>query len=397
LNNQIKNLPRLAILAPHVIQYHAPIYREVAATRKVSLKVLYCSRFGLEPIYEKSMGTSIRWDVPLLAGYDYEFLSNYPGPSNFPIFGRINPGILRPLLGGEYDVILIQDYTYITSWLAIFAAKLAGIKIIFRGEGTFGRDDVTWKSNIKKRIISDLLRTADAILYSCTGNKAWLESLGADSRKMSLIPCSVDNHYFESQLRAIRNRGISPRSELGFREDIPYVLNCARFDRNKRILDIVEAVSMLQKSGSKVGLILVGNGPLYSEIKQKVCDLGLEDVHMPGFVNMSRISLYYASADVFVLTSGYDASPKALSEALIFSLPVVCTNIVGTSFDLVKENGYSFNVGDIETLAARILSIISDRNKQRCMGMRSHELSQEWSINAAAESVVDTVNRLIYK
>ena len=97
--------PRLAILALHPVQYHAPLYREIAASGAVDLTVLYCARRGNKPQYEEE------WDVALLDGYRHHFLLNlgrvgWPQP-----LSRINPGVVSWLVRERYDVLMIQGYT----------------------------------------------------------------------------------------------------------------------------------------------------------------------------------------------------------------------------------------------------------------------------------------------
>jgi glycosyltransferase involved in cell wall biosynthesis len=388
--------PRLAILASHVVQYHAPLYREIAATGKVDLTVLYCARYGLEPVYDPTMDTKIEWDVPMLEGYRFEFMTNLSRSTYRPLLGRVNPGIIVRLFRDRYDVILIQDYFYLTSWLALSTAKIAKKKIIFRGEGTLKSNRDSLGNHLKHRIIRAFIKAADLVLYSCNGNKKWLEYLGADSYKMALIPCSVDNDFFRIQHNLILSGSESPKKQLGLDEDVLYVISAARMDPNKKLVDIVKAVAVLQKNGFPVGLLLVGDGPNRYEIEHLVQELGLKNVHLPGFVNMSRISAYYAAADVFVLASEYDPSPKALSEALIFSLPAVCTDTIGTAGDLVVDgvNGFLYPVGNLEILVDRLFMILSNRGLREAMGRKSLEISDQWSMKAAAKSVVDAVNRL---
>jgi GalNAc-alpha-(1->4)-GalNAc-alpha-(1->3)-diNAcBac-PP-undecaprenol alpha-1,4-N-acetyl-D-galactosaminyltransferase len=114
-------------------------------------------------------------------------------------------------------------------------------------------------------------------------------------------------------------------------------------------------------------------------------------------VNMSRISAYYTAADIFVLTSNHDNSPKALSEALNFSLPLVCTDTIGPAGDLLidGENGFLIPVGNLDILVKRLSIILSDVERRYSMGRKSLQISEEWSIKAAAKDVIEAVARLI--
>ena len=67
---------KLYYFAPHPVQYHVGLYRELAQANPIELKVIYESKVGLEPIYVEEFKSVITWDIDLLKGYKYEFLKN---------------------------------------------------------------------------------------------------------------------------------------------------------------------------------------------------------------------------------------------------------------------------------------------------------------------------------
>jgi len=71
-----REILKLAVIAPHPVQYHAPLFREVEKLQNIESMVLYCDDMGLKPIYVDEFKTTITWDVPLLNGYKYKFLRN---------------------------------------------------------------------------------------------------------------------------------------------------------------------------------------------------------------------------------------------------------------------------------------------------------------------------------
>ena len=73
---------RLAILNSHPIQYFAPLYRTIAQESDIDLTVYYCSRAGLEEMYDVGFGQQVQWDVPLTEGYNHKFLPNLRSNKN---------------------------------------------------------------------------------------------------------------------------------------------------------------------------------------------------------------------------------------------------------------------------------------------------------------------------
>ena len=64
---------RLAIITTHPIQYNAPLFALLGQSTNVDIKVFYTFNQGDDAIYDKDFGRAIKWDIPLLENYDYEF------------------------------------------------------------------------------------------------------------------------------------------------------------------------------------------------------------------------------------------------------------------------------------------------------------------------------------
>jgi hypothetical protein len=83
---------RLAHFVTHPIQYFAPLYRALAGTGGVELKVFFGSRHGVQPSYDAGFGRAVQFDTPLLEGYASEFLANRVNSS---LTAR-RPGLFSP-------------------------------------------------------------------------------------------------------------------------------------------------------------------------------------------------------------------------------------------------------------------------------------------------------------
>lgn len=96
---------RLAWLATHPIQYQVPLLRAIAKCSDIDLKVIFFSDFSTRGFIDPDFGRSIKWDTPLLEGYQYEFL---PGTgSQIKEIKTFQPrvGAWRK---GSIDIILIR-------------------------------------------------------------------------------------------------------------------------------------------------------------------------------------------------------------------------------------------------------------------------------------------------
>ena len=78
MSNAVSPLAALPVVVvhSHPIQYFAPLYAQLAK-RGVQLKVWYCSDESIRGSLDKEFGTAVKWDIPLLEGYNFRFLRNF--------------------------------------------------------------------------------------------------------------------------------------------------------------------------------------------------------------------------------------------------------------------------------------------------------------------------------
>jgi len=126
----------------------------------------------------------------------------------------------------------------------------------------------------------------------------------------------------------------------------------------------------------------VGNGVLRKQMQDFIDVQGLKSVHFMGFQNRNDLLDFYALADMMVLPSNKETWGLVVNEALSYSLPIIASDQVGASVDLVihDENGYIFPARDISALAEQISKLIglSDQDREY-MGGKSYSLIKEWS------------------
>ncbi|MBC7508710.1 MAG: glycosyltransferase family 1 protein, partial [Ferruginibacter sp.] len=78
----------------HPIQYFAPLYKYLNENG-VSTAAWYCPDLSIKGGIDKEFGVKVKWDIPLLDGYQYRFFRNFslnPSHEN-GFFGLFNPGL----------------------------------------------------------------------------------------------------------------------------------------------------------------------------------------------------------------------------------------------------------------------------------------------------------------
>src|SRR5687768_8257239 len=100
---------KLAIITTHPIQYNAPLFRSLAGRNIISIKVFYTwGLAGSKPNYDPGFGKVIGWDMPLLEGYEFEFMNNIASDQGSHHFRGINnPDIIQKINEYRPGAILV--------------------------------------------------------------------------------------------------------------------------------------------------------------------------------------------------------------------------------------------------------------------------------------------------
>src|SRR5277367_1639261 len=115
MGNRLKNKVRLAYLVSHPIQYQAPLLRRIAEEPDIDLTVFFGSDFSVRGYKDEGFGVGVKWDVPLLEGYRYEFLPVVRDTTNPGTLTPLNRGILSRLRGSKdaagFDALWVHGYS----------------------------------------------------------------------------------------------------------------------------------------------------------------------------------------------------------------------------------------------------------------------------------------------
>jgi len=386
---------QLSIYAAHPIMYQTPIFAALQrrideAALPLEMRVMFGDDLSLREVFYEETQVVFKPDTPnLLVGFPYIFLKNAARDARGGFFSRINLSILARLRPAETDVVLIHGYETATAWLALAAAKLSGVRVIWRGEALKRPAQSGLLAWVKQRLVTAFLRRCDAILYSCSGNREYLAQFFMRSQRAHFfaIPCAVDNAFFRAERARLLPLRPALRRDFGFADDAFVVVFCARLTERKRPLDLIRAIAAAREA--RLGALIVGDGPERARCEALAAKLGV-NARFTGFVNQSEISRAYVCGDAAAVLSSYDPSPKALNEAMNFELPLLVSKGVGTVRDLVRdgENGFVIDVGDVATLRARLQRLAADRRAARRMGRSGAEIVADWSFEADADGLL---------
>ena len=390
---------RLLLLCSHPTQYAPPVFRRMVAHPKLDILVAYCSLQGADRAVDPGFGVEVAWDLPVLEGYPWVQVPNRsPVPRIERFFGLINPGLWTMVRQGGFDaVIAYLGYAYASFWIALAAAKLRGIPIIFGTDASNiqPRDGKSWKIPVKKFLLPKIYGLAGAVYVGSAAGRKYLHSLGVPDEKIVLAPFTVDNEWWRARATEVDRAAV--RRAWQIPEDAPVVLFCAKLQPWKRPQDVLRAFAKGGVAGAQ--LVFAGDGPLRKELEAEAQELGLADnVRFLGFVNQSRLPEVYRAADLFVLSSEFEPFGVVVNEAMLCGCAVAVSDRVGAASSLVQpgENGFVFARGDVEALASIFREILSNRERLRQMGEAACKRMEMWSPRENIESVVQAVTQALH-
>ena len=371
----------LIIVDPFPVNYKVGIWRELNSTLKIKFKVIFLYDHVFHDHYDSGFNTIRKYDRSLLDGFTS---INYKN-----LIGFLN--IIK-----ESKVVLLHGYNLGQNWIVLFFSKIFKTKIIWRGESSLRgiENKINLKQKIKKYLLTFFFKNCDAVLYSCSGNKEFLKFYGVNKNKLFYVQCAVDNQFLKDQKNKIlKGHNVLPET-IGVNRGHLIILFVARFTKRKRQLDLLHALKRL--NNSNITTIFIGDGPEKKNM-QDFASKNKINAKFMGFLDQVEIIKYYILADVKVVLSDYDPSPKALNEAMNFSLPVIVTDIIGTAKDLVKngENGFIVEVGNISSISNKIKFFAENRNVIKKMGDQSFKIVDKWNFKENAKNIIKSISYVL--
>ncbi len=377
--------PTRVLLIHHTIDPNMlPVLTRLAASPGITLTVLFASRL---PPHRQ-------WPGELDGGLDYRILPSVQvnlGRRGAPMVLRANPTVLSEISRARPDVVISTPFPSLTSLAALAACRLRHRPFIL--------DIYTMGSpSLARRLLGPLLRgvvsRCEGFVAKSTRTVQYLRSLGAPADRISLSFQAMD--YVS--LRARSRLSPADKAVVRARHGIPdgkVVLYVGRLVERKGLRVLLEAFKQVKRACPDAAIVLVGDGYQRAELEALVRREGLADVRFTGPIPYRELPPLYGLADLFVLPSipaavrvwGEEVWGFVVAEAVACGLPVVATDYVGGSDDLIRdgENGHVVAAGDVGQLATAIRRILADDALRARMGVASERLAERFSYDGAAE------------
>jgi glycosyltransferase involved in cell wall biosynthesis len=167
----------------------------------------------------------------------------------------------------------------------------------------------------------------------------------------------------------------------------------------KRLDVFMSAMRILDKRGLLRGVEvrIGGDGPLRYRLEEMSRKLGLTSkVRFMGWLSRDQLELHYRAADVFVVSSDYEAGPITMLEAMVAETPVVSTRIRGFP-ELARDGVDALLVGpgDYVAMANAIIEALTNEDLARRLMCNGREFAMRFTWDRVAKETLSAYREAV--
>lgn len=247
--------------------------------------------------------------------------------------GKYIKTLIKLFKEGKYDIV--HSNMNALSVFTLFAAKRAGVKVrIAHSHSTTNKREKI--RNFVKNILRHFSKLYATHYFACSelagrwlfGDKTF------DKGEVTVINNAIEleKYKFNEEIRD----GLRAEYDLTYNFVIGHI---GRFMSQKNHTFMIDIFSEVVKRRSDAKLLLIGDGPLFDEIVDKVHMLRLEDKVIFTGVKQNAYDFYNAM-DVFVLPSLYEGLPVVGVEAQASGLPMVVSDTITRDLNIAGGVDY---------------------------------------------------------
>ena len=238
-------------------------------------------------------------------------------------------GIIRQILEihRQTPVDIIHTHDLRSNFYGLIAARKLKLPVVSTMHG--------WVENsLKRKIVmffGNILLSYffDVVITVSDKAKERLEKYQPTSKLITIHNTLATREYRITESDSIRR-------SLNVPKDVPLIAKIGRLSPEKRQERLLSAVKRVVDEGYRFKLLLIGIGPDEEKLRRMTDEMGLaEIVSFSGFIQ--DMLPVYSELDLVVQTSSTEGLPNVILEAMLMRVPVIATDVGGTS-EVVNSN-----------------------------------------------------------
>ncbi|MCX7779190.1 MAG: glycosyltransferase [Patescibacteria group bacterium] len=221
--------------------------------------------------------------------------------------------------------------------------------------------------------------------------KKLLEEYGVE-KPIFVLPTGLDF----TRLEKVQEKDSETKRKFNIPLDHKILLYVGRLTQEKNVGFLLEAFSEIRKKKQDVCLVLVGEGYLERELKERTKKLGLEKkVIFTGRILWEEVVKLYRDAYLFLFASLTDTQGLIIVEASYFGLPIVALKDESYQGMLIDgKNGFTVYPYDPVLFAKKVLEILNDEKLYQEFSKNGRELAKKFSAENQARKLVEIYEKM---
>ena len=200
-------------------------------------------------------------------------------------------------------------------WSALQAAKVLKLPVTSDFRTNFQSYSkhygIGW---LRKPIVAYLRKFHNATACTMVPTRELKKTLGENGFvNLKVVSRGVDTHLFN-----LGKRNQKLRATWGANDQTKVLISVGRMAPEKNLEQVLKVFDSLRFMGAQVKLVMVGDGPLKEQFKQRY-----PEIIFPGMLSQTDLANYYASSDLFVFPSLTETFGNVTLEALASGIPVL--------------------------------------------------------------------------
>src|SRR5215831_3683512 len=247
---------------------------------------------------------------------------------------------------------------------AIPAARLAGAPVTVSSQRDLS--DFAWYTPMRRKILREIQKLSTCVLVNSNAIRSYLaKDDGIDPARIRVIYNGIDTSRFPN------TSGESLAVLAPQHRRIAMVANM--HGDVKGHAELLEAAQRVCARHPNTRFILIGDGALREELKERTAAMGLEE-NIVFLGHRTDVSSLLAGCEIGVIASRAEGLPNAVLEYMAAGLPVVATNVGGVP-EIVRHEvtGLLVPARNSSALAAAILRLLDERQLRERLGQNAKE------------------------
>lgn len=336
-----------------------------------------------EPIHIVFLGENLtqNWGIDLQNDSNVEILKS-GRTANFI-------RLMKLIFSTDVDLVHLAGWGHPLLLTSMIAAWIRRVPVVIEADTQLPVNLPGWKRAAKRLLYPLLFKFPSQFLPGGSRQAKYLRHYGVSSSRIVIAQMTVDVEAITRHVDAIdQDCCMQIRESFDVMENAVVFLYVGRMEPYKGVMDLIDVFSKFSFPEEKSAvLLLVGDGSLHDDIK-RISDTNSR-IKYPGRLSGNALLDVYAVADIFVLVSHYEPWGLVINEAMAAGLPVIASNCVGSTDDLVENGKTGLIVKGVESadLKNAIVTMANSAEMRQQMAKAARKKISGWTLKNEAVNV----------